>query len=584
MPNESPVNWKQKYLANLDRLEKQEQQLTEIEGLMRHGIARLCLVAQGVDTGMDRRLDELRKAARGRESHTAIRALIDKLADVTRSAEPNRRTSAQGYRGTQSALTALLDGVPFPKRMQSRVTRLRQDINHSNAGTLASQIETLVALFCEVAGNFDSASSGGHETREDSAGNMPSREVLLEFMRNLKLPDAKNDALEGIELGIHKATIERELRDLAKELAGYLGKRIGQSSEIAAVASTTNGVLLELLNCIVLPAEFLPRLAAIKERLSGSVPPQEWPDLLNAIAALIAEMRVRIEAEKSEMENFLRQLTDRLQELETHLHGAQEHRLASFKSGQELERSVKAEVTDMETTVQQATSLSSLKASVQDRLVMIRQSVDDHRQAEEQRQSELEARLNHVTSRLRTVEQETTQLRAHLHKRKIQALSDPLTGIPNRTAFEDRLAREYGRWKRYRHALTLMILDVDHFKQINDGYGHKAGDKALQLIALVLKQNLRETDFLARYGGEEFIALLPDTPHERIRQVAEKLRQAIEVSDFHHRGQRVPITVSCGYAGFQETDTPDRVFQRADSALYRAKAGGRNRHCDGNAA
>lgn len=182
--------------------------------------------------------------------------------------------------------------------------------------------------------------------------------------------------------------------------------------------------------------------------------------------------------------------------------------------------------------------------------------------------------VSHVASRLRTVEQETTQLRAHLHKRKIQAMSDPLTGIPNRMAFEDRLTREYGRWKRYCHPLTLMILDVDQFKRINDGYGHKVGDKALQLIALVLRKHLRVADFLTRYGGEEFVVLLPEMPPECIEHVAEKLRQVIEVCEFHYRGQRVTITVSCGYAGFRDVDTTDEVFRRADTALYRAKAAG----------
>ncbi|MCK7498119.1 MAG: diguanylate cyclase [Comamonadaceae bacterium] len=295
-------------------------------------------------------------------------------------------------------------------------------------------------------------------------------------------------------------------------------------------------------------------------------------------------MRARIEAEKSELENFLMQLTDRLRDLDEHLRGAESARTASFQGGQQLEQRMHDEMGQIESGVRQASSLEQMKGMVRSRLDIIREHLEEHRRSEAQRQAELEQRLEHMTTRLRSVEQETTHLRAHLRKRKIQAMSDPLTGIANRTAFEDRLQREYGRWKRYRHPLGFAILDVDHFKQVNDNYGHKAGDRALKLIAQVLRQSLRETDFIARYGGEEFVALLPETGTSQVAEVAEKLRYAIETCSFHHRGERVPITLSVGYCEFRGDDSGEDAFQRADAALYRAKALGRNRCCGSESA
>ena len=128
-----------------------------------------------------------------------------------------------------------------------------------------------------------------------------------------------------------------------------------------------------------------------------------------------------------------------------------------------------------------------------------------------------------------------------------------------------------------------MVLDVDHFKNINDHYGHKAGDKALKLIADALKGSLRETDFLARYGGEEFVALITDTPGDKIAGVAEKLRAAIEACKFHYAGKDVPIRISCGYSAFRANDNAEAVFNRADAALYRAKELGRNQCCNADA-
>ena len=118
---------------------------------------------------------------------------------------------------------------------------------------------------------------------------------------------------------------------------------------------------------------------------------------------------------------------------------------------------------------------------------------------------------------------------------------------------------------------------MDHFKALNDRYGHAAGDRALKAISDVLAGALRESDFLARHGGEEFVALLPKTGRDAAANVAEKLRQAVEALQFQYRDQRVAVTVSCGGAEFRPGDTPASVFERADGALYRAKQAGRNR-------
>ena len=160
-----------------------------------------------------------------------------------------------------------------------------------------------------------------------------------------------------------------------------------------------------------------------------------------------------------------------------------------------------------------------------------------------------------------------------------QAMADMLTGVPNRHAYEDRLAHEYAQWKRYKTPLTLMVADIDRFKQINDTFGHKAGDKALKLIARLLKQTLRETDFMARYGGEEFVILLTQTPGQLAKGVAEKLRAAVEMAEFNNGDTRIPITLSIGFSTFRAGDGPEEVFARADAAMYRAKSAGRNQVC-----
>ena len=177
------------------------------------------------------------------------------------------------------------------------------------------------------------------------------------------------------------------------------------------------------------------------------------------------------------------------------------------------------------------------------------------------------------------METESAQLRSHLKQRHEQAMVDVLTGVPNRLAYEGRLAHGHAQWKRYKTPLTLMVADIDRFKQINDTFGRKAGDKALKLIARLLKQTLRETDFMARYGGEEFVILLTQTPGQLAKGVAEKLRAAVEKAEFNNGDTRIPITLSIGFSTFRAGDGPEEVFARADAAMYRAKSAGRNQVC-----
>jgi diguanylate cyclase len=234
----------------------------------------------------------------------------------------------------------------------------------------------------------------------------------------------------------------------------------------------------------------------------------------------------------------------------------------------------------IETSVHGAANLAELKAAIQERLDHIKAHFEEHRQTEEEQQAALQSQLKKATSRLSVLEGETGRLRTHLQAQQLQATMDALTNLPNRLAYDARLEREYARWKRHKTPLTLLVLDVDRFKQINDTYGHKAGDKALKLIAFVLKQTVRETDFIARYGGEEFVAIIADTPTAAAVKVAEKMRASVEAADFHHNKQKVAITVSVGISSFRDADTADMVFLRADKALYRAKSLGRNRCVD----
>ena len=169
------------------------------------------------------------------------------------------------------------------------------------------------------------------------------------------------------------------------------------------------------------------------------------------------------------------------------------------------------------------------------------------------------------------------QLEELLHKVNYMAITDALTGLYNRRRFHDVLTSEFERARRYTTSFSLVMLDIDHFKRVNDVFGHSAGDNVLQEVASILKNSIREIDTASRYGGEEFMVILPNTARENALVVAERIRLMIGQHAFG--GIDRNITVSIGISGMPDAkvESEEKLIRCADFALYRAKQLGRNR-------
>lgn len=161
-----------------------------------------------------------------------------------------------------------------------------------------------------------------------------------------------------------------------------------------------------------------------------------------------------------------------------------------------------------------------------------------------------------------------------------QASTDYLTGLWNRQAFDEKLADEWQRARRYKKPLSLLLADLDHFKEYNDLYGHQAGDAALKLIADIMRGTVRTTDLVARYGGEEIAAVLPETDNDNAVALAQRVLLAVRNLAIEHAGlpSKGLLTISLGVAALTETDDAESdLLKKADLALYQAKNSGRNR-------
>lgn len=164
---------------------------------------------------------------------------------------------------------------------------------------------------------------------------------------------------------------------------------------------------------------------------------------------------------------------------------------------------------------------------------------------------------------------------------QVLASTDPLTGLPNRRAMLEQLDTLLALAERGRQPLSVLLLDIDHFKLVNDNHGHDVGDQVLSQLGQVLSSQVRACDLVGRWGGEEFLLLAPATCLEEARELAERIRQAVASTAFPH-GQ--PLTVSLGVTQFGPSDHREALLRRADQALYQAKAAGRNQSCCRSAA
>jgi diguanylate cyclase (GGDEF)-like protein len=159
---------------------------------------------------------------------------------------------------------------------------------------------------------------------------------------------------------------------------------------------------------------------------------------------------------------------------------------------------------------------------------------------------------------------------------ELLAYTDPLTSAYNRRYFLSAARKEILRSARYGHSLTLLMVDIDHFKSVNDTYGHDIGDEALKVTVTTLLKALRSEDILGRFGGEEFIVLLPETNAVGAELIAQRIRQVVSEIIINTGQETVSFTVSIGVSEFQDNETIEALQKRADEALYKAKENGRN--------
>ncbi len=338
--------------------------------------------------------------------------------------------------------------------------------------------------------------------------------------------------------------------------------------------------LLLLLESIEIPSIFDQQAQTAKQLLSSpSQNTMAFETILDKSFELLLKIKQHNQSEQQDIDKFLSHITEQLAAMDISVMGASTAAQKSADNRTKLDQSVSEQMGELRLSSTNATKLEPLKDIINSRLASITKEIQEHSQKEVIQRQKAQQQLDELVNKIQGMESESSDLKSKLKIANNQALRDALTGLPNRNAYNERLGTELARWKRDHSPLSLIVWDIDHFKNINDSYGHSAGDKVLLLIAKQLSDHSRATDFISRFGGEEFIMLLPNTDTSSALILANKLRQTIETTSFNADGTSVSITISCGITEFVPEDTDETAFERADQALYQAKEQGRNRCC-----
>ena len=656
--------WKEKYLKSIEQQEKLERRWDARLDLLRRGLVRSTLAAEGTDRAVDQCMKEMREVVRTDDMDAGLAALIPRLEKAVLDSEQRRETRVNQTSAALTALVTQLQTLPLPrdvsrplksfaKQLDARVSQAREiplllSELSGLQGKALSQLETptepdrpglLQRLFGgreaeeTVVSTTASAAPAAPAAESPAAIIDPAPVAIETAIREVPTAErveeesaptepaeaspapavvalapaavepqpaiagaAKTESPEIIETPLESQVNPDELTVPAspdsqallaiptEELVAADQLLSGHDTFYAlpdtpepsysSVASHIEHTLLGLLEDLTLPERHRPQAESMRDRLKNGL---NWYELLPILDDFATLMLAITDSGQHEFEAYLQRLNERLESFQSNLQAATAGHADNRSAARQMDTQIREQVDGLQSSMQEAADLEGLKHVLENHLEGLLGTMDQHQKQRDEREQEVAARLHSLAERVAHMEQEAQGYREHLEEQRQKALVDPLTGLPNRAAWSERLDHEVKQWQQHGNTLLLAMLDLDHFKRINDNYGHLAGDKVLKIIASVLRKRLRATDFIARFGGEEFVLLMPSTVPAAGLKLLESLRASIEACPFHFKGEPVTITVSIGMSAFRPGEHSDQVLKRADQALYRAKNAGRNR-------
>jgi len=416
--------------------------------------------------------------------------------------------------------------------------------------------------------------------KNDAAGFAPL--VLGELLDSLALADAlKVDALR-LKKGLTKARALKDYTAISDKIAKLLLNKL----EVSAI-SPQGGSVNDIKRSINSQLELFEKgdaglaaavdLAQLRKSLKRVESLYDLESFYTEFFDSLNQGLLQKDDFIVELSGLIETVVDQLTELSTDLKEESINRDQARKDRWRLTELMGGEIKTLRESLVKEASLVVLKTKLTERLENLGDAISQFSTLETNRADQAKSHTDRMGHQLKALEVEMTQLKSSLIKAQEQALVDPLTGVSNRRAFDERMSIEYQRWQRKNEPLVLAILDIDHFKKINDNYGHPVGDKVLRSVSQLIDQQVRGSDFFGRIGGEEFAIIFVGSSIDNALKRLNQFRKSVETCKFGIKGKRVVVTLSAGCASFKAGDDIDVVYERADNALMKAKKTGRNK-------
>ena len=582
--------WKNKYLELLDKQEKLELLFnTEID-LLKRGLIRSSLAAEGNDEQLDANLQELRRLLRKSSTNNELELQIDRLEKAVIRSEEKSNNRKAAISDALASFSEQLQQLQPPKEVQRALKSFEKNLKKKIA-----QPYSLYPLLCELKDlqlqTLQSTTQATLPTQPTAQGLLARLFKLNEQAGNASQTESAQQNSESTPASIADPEHISDESDARPEDAFSAADTPTdavvntQSTEdeyalphlieptYSSVAQHIHDTLIALLNDLPVTSQHEQQVFTLRTRIKNGLNWYELAPLLDELSVIILDIA---NGGHNELEQYLLQLNNRLISFHENLQATSVGYQASNADAQALDDDLRQHVSSIHSDVQTSKDLNDLKKLVETRLDGFIDSLQSYQEKRMRSESDILTRFQALAEHSQQMEHETQQLANKLEEQRQKALLDSLTGMANRAALSERSELEYARIQRNNSSLLLTIIDIDHFKRINDSYGHLAGDKVLKIIAQELSKRLRKTDFIARFGGEEFVILLPETPLIQGKQLIETLRVAIEACPFHFRGEPVTITFSAGIGQISPKESLEEAFERIDQSLYAAKKAGRN--------
>ncbi len=548
--------WKGKYLDLIDDHEKLEKSFQDHSTELRRALIRLTVVAEGRDPDLDTQLSATRDLLR-KDQLTGLNRILEKIENGFERWQDHQESFHTQLAESMVSIETEFDTLP--SSFTGALKKVRKQVRSvDKAELLLAMVSVLAQWAQEMVAQFEGEGDTESPKNEEQKDDKPSW-----FSRLFANDNTDADGNNNSEITDNSANQNYQIDEQDDKQAG-----------LNSLSLEASKVLTGLISKLSLPNQEQPRALRLLTKVKVGL---NWYELVPALEILADLVLSALGTEQEEFEAFLKNLNERLLALQEWL-STGENLESNFKeASSDFDLKMRQHLEDLKNVLAANNSdASTLKGSASQQLDDVFATLDGFKLEQRSREIAFESHIKELAKRIQSMESELIEAQEQLSKSQLKAMTDSLTGLPNRGAYDIYIEKEYERFRRYDGDLSILVCDVDKFKNINDSYGHQAGDKVLQLISRQVKKGTRDTDLLSRYGGEEFVVILPETDAQAAFLVGEKIREQVAGSPFHFKGKRVQITISCGIAAFKTGYRPEQVFDAADKALYKAKEGGRN--------